>query len=65
MNFYKELERECISAGLSGKVIPVPQELRPTNYDYADLERRIAIRVHENEIMMAESELLAARTALN
>ena len=32
--------------------------------DYAELERRIAIRVHENEIMMAESELLAARTAL-
>ena len=64
MNFYKELEREFKAAGIEGGVIPVPAELRPTAEDFGELERRIAMRVHENEVMMAESELLAARTAL-
>ena len=64
MSFYKEIEREFKAAGIEGGIRPVPEELRPTREDYAELERRIAIRTHENEIMMAESELLAARTAL-
>ena len=64
MNFYKEIEREFKEAGILGGIYPVPEELKPTSEDYADLERRIGIRVHENEVMMAESELLAARTAL-
>ncbi len=64
MNFYEELDREFKAAGIKGKIVNVPEELRPTAADFADLERRIAIRAHENEVMMAESELLAARTAL-
>ena len=64
MSFYKEIEREFKAAGIAGGIRPVPEELRPTREDYAELERRIAIRVRVNEVMMAESELLAARTAL-
>lgn len=64
MNFYMELEREFTSAGLSGRVISIPEELKPTSADFAEIERNIAIKVHENEVMMTESELLATRTAL-
>ena len=55
MNFYDELEREFKNAGINGKVIPVPDELKPTPEDFTELDRRIAIRTRENEIMMAES----------
>lgn len=61
MSFYKEIEREFKAAGIAGGIRPVSEELRPTREDYAELERRIAVRVHENEVMMAESELLADR----
>lgn len=64
MSFYEELEREFKAAGIAGSIRPVPEGLKPTREDFAELERRVAIRVHENEIMMAESELLAARMAL-
>ena len=64
MNFYKELEREFKSAGLTGAIVSVPEELIPTSEDYAKLENAIAIRVHENEVMMAESELLAAKKTM-
>ena len=63
MNFYDELEREFKNAGINGKVIPVPDELKPTPEDFAELDRRIAIRTRENEIMMAES-IKYAKTSL-
>ena len=55
MSFYEELDREFKAAGIAGGIIPVPEELSPTPKDYAELERKIAIRVRENEIMMEES----------
>ena len=55
MDFYKELDREFKNAGLKGRIVEVPPELRPTPEDFAELERKIAIRTHENEIMMEES----------
>lgn len=64
MNFYDEIEREFKAAGIAGGIRPVPEELRPTREDYAELERRIAIRIHENEVMMAESKWLADRIPL-
>ena len=56
MNFYEEFEREMKNANLKGaKIIPVPEELRPTSEDFAKLEKSIAIKVRENEIMLEES----------
>lgn len=62
MNFYKEIEHELNNAGILGSICSVPEELKPTSEDYADLERRIGIKVHENEIMMAESKLFASQS---
>lgn len=49
---------------LGGKVVDIPPEDKGTSKDWAILERKIALRVHENEIMMTQSELNAARSAL-
>ncbi len=64
MNFNEEIERELQDLNLGGKVVDIRPEDKGTSKDWAALERRIALRVHENEIMMTQSELNAARSAL-
>ena len=59
MNFYEELEQEFKNAGINGRIISVPEELKPTAQDIADLDQRIAIRCAENERMMSESAMYA------
>ena len=61
MNFYEELDREFKNAGIEGfKIISVPEELRPTAKDYAELEAIIEKRMEENRNMMFLSEIYAA-----
>lgn len=64
MNFNEEMERELKELGLGGGVVLIQPEDRGTSNDWEVLERKIALRVHENEIMMTQSELNAARSAL-
>ena len=64
MNFNEEMEKELQELNLGGKVVQILPEDRGTPNDWAVLEKRIALRVHENEIMMTQSELNAARSAL-
>lgn len=64
MNFNEEMERELKELNLGGGVVLIQPEDRGTSNDWAVLERKIALRVHENEIMMTQSELNAARSAL-
>jgi uncharacterized protein YacL (UPF0231 family) len=64
MNFNEEIEGELRDLNLGGKVVAIRSEDRGTPKDWATLERKIALRVHENEIMMTQSELNAARSAL-
>ncbi len=59
MSFYDEVANACKEIGLECKVIEVPPHLRPTAKDYAELERNIAKRCDENEIMLGMSELYA------
>ena len=65
MNFNEEIEIELRELNLGGKVVPIKQEDKGTPQDWANLESKIALRVHENEIMMTQSELNAARSALS
>ena len=60
MNFYEEIDREFKSAGIEGKIISVPEELRPTAKDFAELDARIEKRCEENRNMMFLSEIYAA-----
>ena len=64
MNFNEEMERELRELNLGGRVVPIRPEDKGTSKDWAILERKIALRIHENEIMMTQSELNAARSAL-
>ena len=64
MNFNEEMERELQELNLGGRVVPIRPEDKGTLEDWAILERKIALRIHENEIMMTQSELNAARSAL-
>lgn len=64
MNFNEEMAIELQELNLGGKVVPIQSEDKGTPEDWAILERKIALRVHENEIMMTQSELNAARSAL-
>lgn len=64
MNFNEEIEIELKELNLGGQVVPIQPEDKGTLEDWAVLERKIALRVHENEIMMTQSELNAARSAL-
>lgn len=57
MSFYEEIDREFKSAGIEGKIIPVPQELRPTPQDFAELDAKIEKRCEENRNMMFLSEI--------
>ena len=62
MTFYEELEREFKNAGIKGKIVSVPEELRPTAKDFAYLEARIEKRMEENRNMMFLSEIYAANS---
>ena len=62
MNFYEELYREMKNAGIEGKIITVPEELRPTAKDFAKLDARIYKRMEENRNMMFLSEIYAANS---
>ena len=53
------------AAGLKGKIITIPEELKATPEDYAELERKIAIKTRENEIMMNESMKYAKRSFIS
>lgn len=64
MNFNEEIEIELQELNLGGQVVPIQPEDKGTSEDWEILERKIALRVHENEIMMTQSELNAARSAL-
>ena len=59
MNFYAELAQEMKAAGLEGKVVEVPDELKPTPSDFAEINRRTEIRCREVDIMLAESLMYA------
>ena len=56
MNFYEELERECKKAGLSGKIITVPEDLKPTQRDFIELASNIYLKTEENRNMLFLSE---------
>lgn len=64
MDFNEEMEIEMRALGLGGRVVELDEKDKGTPLDWAMLERRIALRVHENEVMMTQSELNAARSAL-
>ena len=64
MNFNEEMQNELQELNLGGKVVSIRPEDQGTAEDWAVLEGKIALRVHENEIMMTQSELNAARSAL-
>jgi hypothetical protein len=64
MNFNEEFEREMAGLNFGGRVVDIRQEDKGTPEDWAVLEKKIALRVHENEIMMTQSEMNAARSAL-
>ncbi|MBQ9029660.1 hypothetical protein IJ114_02750 [Candidatus Saccharibacteria bacterium] len=59
MNFYEEVARECKAANIDVKIIEVPSHLKPTSEDYAELERKIALRCSETDRMLRMSELYA------
>jgi hypothetical protein len=64
MNFNEEMERELRELNLGGQLESICTEDQGTPEEWAILEKKIALRVHENEIMMTQSELNAARSAL-
>ena len=60
-NFYKELEEECKNAGIDGKVIEVPDELKPTPLDFAKLNSEIEKKLDKNDEMRTLSEIYASQ----
>ncbi|MBR1376595.1 MAG: hypothetical protein IJ565_02155 [Bacilli bacterium] len=62
MSFYEEIEREFKNAGIEGKIVPVPEELKPTPKDFAELEARIERGMEENRNMLFLSEIYAANS---
>lgn len=63
MNFNEEMEIELAEFG-TGKLEVTPEDERATVEDWRNLEKRIELCVRENEAMMSQSELNAARSAL-
>ena len=63
-NFNEEMLRELKDLNLGGKVIQIRNEDKGTGKDWAELEARIAIRTHENDIMMEQS-ILNAKDSLS
>ena len=62
MNFYDEVEKNCKEAGIPGKKVLVPEELRETPKDRAELDRKCEIRCEENRKMMILSEINASNS---
>jgi len=62
MNFYDELEKNCKEAGIPGRKVPVPEELRETPKDRAELARNCEIRGEETRQMLISSEINASRS---
>jgi hypothetical protein len=63
MTFNEEMEKELADfSNARRRVIPV--EERPTVKDWRELEKKIALYVSENEAIMSQSEINAARSAL-
>lgn len=52
MNFYEEIEREFKNVGINGRIVPVPEELKPTTNDFNELDNIIEIKCEENRNMM-------------
>ncbi len=59
LSFYEELEQNFKDAGTKGRITKVDPSMQPTAKDIAELEQKIAIRVAENEKMLAQSQLYA------
>jgi hypothetical protein len=58
MNFNEEFEREMAGLNFGGRVVDIRQEDKGTPEDWAVLEKKIALRVHENEIMMTQNKFI-------
>lgn len=63
MNFNEEMA-EKLSNFKNGKLEIIKEDEKASDTDWKDLERRIELCVRENEAMMSQSELNAARSAL-
>ena len=56
MTFHEEIAQAFKDAGLTGfKLVELPDEKKPTAKDYAELQRKIDIRMRENDEMLAMS----------
>ena len=65
MNYNLEMAELFKSLGIDDfKIRELTSQEMAKPSDWANLEKRIALRVHENEVMLAKSELNAARSAL-
>lgn len=63
MNFNEEMA-DKLSNFKNGKLEIIKEDEKASDTDWKDLERRIELCVRENEAMMSQSELNAARSAL-
>ena len=59
MSFYDKLEHEFKNAELTGYEVEVPDELKPSNKDFMELDNRIAIKTEENRNMLYKSGIYA------
>jgi hypothetical protein len=64
MNYNKEMASEFKKIGISFEVKKISNEKKGNYVDWNRLETKIACRTRENEIMLTQSELNAARSAL-
>lgn len=63
MSFIEEVFEEIEEYG-TAEIENVPSTEKGTSKDWIELEDRISLYVRENEVIMAESELNAALSAL-
>ncbi|MCR5653858.1 MAG: hypothetical protein K6F88_08690 [Ruminococcus sp.] len=63
MTFNEEMEKE-LSEFTNAKRRIISDDERPTVEDWRCLEERIALYVRENESILSQSEINAARSAL-
>ncbi len=64
MRFNSEIEIELRELGFKGKLVEIPEKDKGKPEDWMTLEKNITYRVRENEIMLTQSELIAAESAL-
>ncbi len=64
MNYNKEMASEFKKIGISFEVKKISNEKKGNYVDWNRLETKIACRTRDNEIMLTQSELNAARSAL-